>query len=30
MIARVGNRGNSLSQTQRSDSTGLRLVVLPQ
>ncbi len=30
MIARVGNRGNSLSQTQRSDSTGLRLVVLPR
>ena len=30
MIARVGNRGNSMSQTQRSDSTGLRLVVLPK
>jgi len=30
MIARVGNRGNSLSQTQRSDSTGLRLALLPQ
>ena len=30
MIARAGNRGNSLSQTQRSDSTGLRLALLPQ
>lgn len=30
MVARVGNRGNALSQTQRQDSTGLRLVVLPK
>ena len=30
MIARVGNRGNSLSQSDAFHTTGLRLVVLPR